>query len=176
MCVATYPKQNLWSGHCLEETDPSSSLRASPSPLRTLLEDCSPNHTSPFQSHKILQGATQIQIKYSTKHAMRRPLPNTFTLVVLPHAFLWGSQRSLTGRGTGAIQDSEVVDGDIFPQSIPNHRLKDHLSLRMTIYTTRTCTVFPFLFYIHPGGLLSNYQESDKAELNVTTHTHLKSS
>ncbi len=58
MCVVAYPKQNLWSGPLLELTHAYCHLRASPIPVRTLLEDCSPNRRSPFQSHKNLQGIT----------------------------------------------------------------------------------------------------------------------
>lgn len=46
---------------------------------------------------------------------------------------MWGLQQSLTWRGTGTIQDSEVIYGDISPRSIPNHRLKNHLMTKFIL-------------------------------------------
>lgn len=75
--MLTYLKQNLWCDPFLELEFHHSRLRASPIPLRSQLVDCSPNHKSPSQNHKNLQGITQALIVCAALHASVHTLGTT---------------------------------------------------------------------------------------------------
>lgn len=67
--MLTYLKQNLWCDPFLELKFHHSHLRASPIPLQSQLADCSPNHKSPSQNHKNLQGITRALMVCAALHA-----------------------------------------------------------------------------------------------------------
>lgn len=90
--MVIYLKKCLWSGLFLGWNYPYYLLRASPSPLRILLEDCSPNHRNPSQSHKNLQGVTQKHIKYTVIcTCSNTPLKNIHSFLFFIHFFFFYS-------------------------------------------------------------------------------------
>lgn len=75
--MLTYLKENLWCDPFLELKLHHSHLRASPIPLQSQLVHCSPNHKSPSQNHKNLQGITQALIVCAALHASVHTLGTT---------------------------------------------------------------------------------------------------
>lgn len=75
--MLTYLKQNLWCDPFLEQNVHHWHLRASPIPLQSRLVDCSPNHKSPSQNHKNLQGIAQALIVCAALHASVHTLGTT---------------------------------------------------------------------------------------------------
>lgn len=71
----TYLKQNLWCDPFLELKIHHCHLRASPIPLQSQLVVCSPNHKSPSQNDKNLQGITQALIVSAALHASVHTTP-----------------------------------------------------------------------------------------------------
>ena len=70
-------------------------------------------------------------------HSMRPYETCSNTPIPLP-LFPW----SLTCRGTGTIQDSEVVNSDVSPWSVPSNRLKNHLSEKKNHLRNTTTNYF----------------------------------
>lgn len=75
--MLTYLKQNLWCDPFLELKTHHCHLRASPTPHQSQLVDCSPNHKSPSQNHKNLQGITQALTVCAALHASVHTLGTT---------------------------------------------------------------------------------------------------